>query len=153
MPEIKKRGGLLKGSDVVAAKKKIIGGVILAVRSGVKGIDSPLVIDFDADVLAGISSWPCNQTNTERLADLISNLTENWVGWGLVLSVEEKNNPKLAAKNGVDEYLVPSLVVHSVMKPQEAAKKRATKPKYDNTTYRASLATSAPVVDTDKPPF
>lgn len=152
MPEVKSRGALLKGALVVAAKKKIIGGVILAVRVGVKGIESPYVIDFDTDVLPGCSSWPCNATEATRLAEMISNMTENWIGWGLVLMVKEKNNPKLAREIGVPEYLVPGLVVHSVMKPAEAAKRRTTKPKYDNTTYR-SEEMAKPEVNMDKPPF
>lgn len=154
MPEVKQNdlGGLLKGSDVEKAGRKTIGGIVLGVRAGVKGVNSPYVIDFDTDILPGISSWPCNKTEANVLAGKISNLTENWVGWGIVLSVKPKNNPQMALRNGVAEYLVPGLVVMAVMKPADAAKKRTTKATYKADKVAAASAPERPI-DWDNPPF
>lgn len=116
-------GKLLKGSDVVSAKKTAVGGVILEVRDSPKGFGSPLIIDFDSDVLPGISSWPVNITESRKLASMIADDTELWAGWAVVLVIEKKNNPK--TNRDVD-----SLVVDSVLEPKVAAKKRTSKPKY-----------------------
>ncbi len=154
MPKVETEfGGLLKGSDVVAAGKQMVGGIILGVRAAVAGINAPYVIDFDTDILPGISSWPCNKTEARKLAEKISSLTENWTGWGIALAVENKNNPKLAFQKGVPEYLVPGLVVAAVMKPAEAAKKRKTTPKHTAATVAKAAAPAASSVDWDKVPF
>lgn len=135
-------GKLLKGSDVIAAGKNFISGVILEVREPASGFGSPFIVDFDTQVLPGISSWPCNVTEARRLASMIDDNPEVWEGYGLVLSVEMKNNPK-------SNTLVPGLVVYSVEKPATVAKMRKSKP----TIKKGQNATAAGETQQHPPPF
>lgn len=112
---------LLKGSDVIDAGKKAIGGVILQVRESSNGFGAPYIIDFDTEVLPGISSWPCNMTETRKLADVLGSDVDNWPGCAVVLGTCMANNPQLGRP-------VPSLTVVSTMTAKDAAKKRTTKP-------------------------
>jgi hypothetical protein len=124
-------GRLLKGSDVVAAGKDIVAGIVLEVRDSPQGFGSPYIVDFDTDLLPGTHSWPCNVTQARRLADLTKEQNpDKWAGFAIGLEVVQQNNPKEAARLGVPEYLVDSLAVAFVTVPKEAAKKRKTKPKY-----------------------
>lgn len=150
MPSVNKSfGGLLKGSDVVKAGLKAVAGVVLNVRAGVKEVSSPYLVDFDTEILPGISCWPCNITEARRLSEMISDQTENWRGWMIMLVVTPKTNPK----NG---SIVDGLSIGRVMRPADAAKKRKNKPTI--TTEQARSATSsmgAPpeAPDWDKVPF
>ena len=148
MPSVSKSfGGLLKGSDLVEAKKDAIFGVILQVRHGVQGISSPAVIDFDTEVLPGISSWGCNITELRRISEMTGiDETGNWKGWGLGLAVADKKNPQTG-------QVGPGLVAGFVMKPQEVAKKRKTKPTVTPEAARKSGVASTPTVDWEKVPF
>lgn len=116
-----KPGELLKGSHVVAAGKDYVQGVILECRNSPRGFGAPFIIDFDNDVLPGIHSWPCNMTETRRLAQLIGDDMDKWEGWGLVLDVTRANNPKTDRE-------VDSLTVGQVVSPKDL--KRTTAAKY-----------------------
>jgi hypothetical protein len=121
----------LKGSDVVDAGLKAVAGVILEVRDSPQGFGSPYIIDFDADLIPGVHSWPCNTTQSRRLADLTKQKDPaKWEGFAIGLAVVQQNNPKLARANNVDEWLVDSLAVAFVVEPKKAAKNRKTKAKY-----------------------
>lgn len=120
-----KPGKLLHGSDLIAAGKRAIAGVILSARQSPANFNAPYIIDFDTDILPEISSWPCNMTQTRKLAMMINDETEKWVGWGLVLHLTTANNPKTNRD-------VASLEVASVIPPDVVKKKRKTKPSYAN---------------------
>ena len=137
-----KFNGLLKGSHLEAAGKEIIKGVILQVRENVPGVRSPLVIDFDNDVLPGISAWAINITEARKLAKAISEDTSKWDGWGLVIGTELKDDP-----NGKKGDKVVGLVVVKAIDPKIVAKGRKTKPKYE----KSNLSRSP--VDDDEVPF
>jgi hypothetical protein len=146
MLDFPKRGGLLKGSHLVEKAMKIIGGVILDARVNVPGINAPVVIDFDTEILPGITAWPCNRTEADKLIEKISPVTENWRGWGIVLGVEMKNNPKTKTN-------VPGLVIVAVMKPAEAAKKRTKKATLKLESRVSSGVAPANWDDREAPPF
>lgn len=112
---------LLKGSDLVAAKKKGITGVILQVRDAPANFGAPFIIDFDTEVMKGISSWPLNITQARKLQDMLGDDMDNWPGCAVALGLTMANNPKLNKD-------VPSLVVTAVLNAREAAKKRTSKP-------------------------
>jgi len=153
-------GRLLKGSDVVEAKKKAVAGVVLQVRDSPQGFGSPYIIDFDADLLPDIHSWPCNTTQSRRLADLIDRNPDKWEGYAVGLRVVQANNPKLAKAKGLDEFFVDSLEVAFVTEPKVAAKKRKSKVKYHKAapgmvSYPGKSAGGppphAPITDDDVP--
>lgn len=124
-------GILLKGSDVVNAGKRAVAGVVMQVRDSPEGFGSPYIIDFDADLLPGIHSWPCNVTSARRLKDLTKfDNPDKWEGFAVGLEVVQVNNPKVARQQHVDEVLVDSLAVSFVTEPKAAAKKRKSKVKY-----------------------
>jgi hypothetical protein len=114
------KGSLLKGSTVIAQGKKQVSGVILDVRESPANFGSPLIIDFDTEVM-GATSWACNLTEARRLSHLIHDDWSLWIGWGLVLGVVSANNPQ--TKRQVD-----SLAVIAVVEPEVVKKKRKSKP-------------------------
>lgn len=140
-------GRLLKGSDVVDAKKKAVAGVVLEVRDSPQGFGSPYIIDFDTDLLPGIHSWPCNTTEARRLVDMTGDRDPSkWEGMAIGLALCQRNNPKEARRLGLDEYLVDSLEVAFVTPAKQAAKKRKTKPTYKKelVSYPGKTAGAAP---------
>jgi hypothetical protein len=111
---------LLNGSAVLDLNKKAVGGVILQVRETTGNFGAPYVIDFDTEVIPGVSSWPCNQTEARKLADMLGPDVDNWGGCAIVLGTCMANNPKLG-------HEVPSLTVVSAMNAKDTAKKRTSK--------------------------
>lgn len=117
---VRKLGSFLTGTLVQKAKKKGVAGVIGGVRSNVRGVNQTYVIDFDCDVLPGVSSWPVPDRQADFLADKISRNERDWVGYGV----------KLAVKDYSDKGFPPGLVVVSVATPAVASKSRKSKPQY-----------------------
>lgn len=112
---------ILKGVDLVKARKKSVAGVVATVRRSPPNFGAPYIIDFDTEVLPGISAWACNLTEARKLAQMIGDDYDTWRGWAIVLKLTTANNPQLNKH-------VPSLTVDAVVDPETTAKTRKTKP-------------------------
>jgi hypothetical protein len=150
MPSVSKSlSMLLKGSDVAKAGKTMVFGVISGVRDNtrgqVRGVNSPYIVDFDAELFPGFSSWGCNWTGARKLSSLIADETGNWVGWGVALEVVPATNPNTGEET-------KGLAVASVLKPSEVAKRRKLKPEAANGKKQNPEPVTSPV-DWSKVPF
>jgi hypothetical protein len=91
-----KAGALLKGSDVPAGTKTVI-GEIAEVRDSPEDFGAPFIIDFKKPV-CGKSAWALNVTNTDVLIEKFGHLSEQWVGKKIKLEVVLTKNPQTREK-------------------------------------------------------
>lgn len=126
-------GALLKGDMVRAAGKLGIAGVIADVRDSPKGFGAPFIIDFDTEILPGVTSWSVNVTESRKLQEQVSDETDDWKGVGVVLQVVRANNPK------TDE-MCDSLSIAKIIPAKEAAKARKSKPGVKSTANGKPVA-------------
>jgi altronate dehydratase len=106
-------GRMLKGSDL--GKNPTVKVVIESVRSTPASWGSPFVLDIK-EVL-GCENMALNKTNAKKLADLIDDETDNWVGYSVTFGKELVDNPSTNSK-------VYGLVVLSVEAPTLGGRKK-----------------------------
>ena len=120
-------GALLKGETMVAAKKSVLVGVVLQVRESPSTFGSPYIIDFDTEVLPGVTSFPVNRTNAKKLGELIDDDYSNWHGYGVMIQATRTDEKGRQITNPKTGHNTIGMKVAGVLSPAEVAKKRKGK--------------------------
>ena len=131
---VAKFGALLTGTLLKQSKKKQVAGVISMVSTGAsRNLRNPYVIDFDTEVLPGITSYPINLKESTKLAEKAGEDTDMWIGYGLVIAATEPSGGFPAG-----------LTIIGVATPEQVSKTRKTSPRKKPTS-----AKEQPVPDVD----
>lgn len=89
----KQASNLLRGTDLPRNMRELK-AKISAVRQAPEGFRSPLIIDFDGEVMPGKTAMPVNITNAKALAELLGKDYDKWAGATITLAKVATNNPQ-----------------------------------------------------------